>query len=38
MSYLTDTIRPVCPILNNGKVSRGCDYDSKRETLIVNSV
>ena len=38
MSYLTDTIRPVCPILNNGKVSIDCDYDSKWETLIVNGV
>jgi len=36
MSYLTDTIRPVCPLLNNGKVSIGCDYDSKWETLIAN--
>lgn len=36
MSYLTDTIRSVCPILNNGKAIRGCDYDSTWETLIVN--
>lgn len=36
MSYLTNTIIPVCHILNNGKDIRGCDYDSKWERLIVN--
>lgn len=38
MSYLTDTVRMVCPILNGGKDTKKCNYDSELHDEIINGV